>query len=740
MAEPGVFLQRCGGIPAGQCPCHGVQRNEAAVGSASWPLKGVAHAIQRSRSIPASQIVARDPRRVPIASGGSGERIPIASGGSGERIPIASGGSGERIPIASGGSGIRGTPVGKAGVVDQDDPGGKRGGTGVKLLDEPEGALLDRLEDNTKVTVVEEMPGRWYHVVTQEGGRAGYVKAQFVDFPPGGDPDASLYRITEQDKVGLYKLLAKPKHYGPFKERALLKLQLGDWGWDARFYANVVVQVNKEGRRQFIKGPIEKKVPTKSFPFFRIETDYTMMKDKRIWLPGKTYADTLHGTVPSGSTSYGVVEKAKQLWSIISEVAPFVAGLLVGAVEHLWNMVADIAKMIWGLFKSLITGTILSDARKFVEALWDMVKDPKKLLDAILGSLKKQWDKGWYERGKLIGMFLVEALIMILTFGSATAARATGWVKKLWDLLKTTKAGAALANLEKAAVVQKTSKVAQAVKARFAATAGAVGSSTTGWMTGASKKVREWWTKARAAKAAVHVKGAGGHTLTITRRGKFFKIFVCSSPCQELVERYDWLLKDHHDLAQRIRKIEDDLQAKRITRKKARKQAKTLQTELEAAARATPWPAIRAAVPTPTGAGAVVPRSGPHAGNRITYQFGDGRGKHTRVSDYPADEVKRVLTGDLPNDPAHPLFALGEALSAPTGAAAYGSQLTREGLARYGDLVRDALENGHWVSATRVTHSAAIEIGVNIMGQKMTRNYIMHYSAQHGGWHLFPAI
>jgi hypothetical protein len=125
-------------------------------------------------------------------------------------------------------------------------------------------------------------------------------------------------------------------------------------------------------------------------------------------------------------------------------------------------MAAGIANMVWGVFKGIITGSILSDAYGFLKAIWEMASHPVLVAKAIGSELAKKWEEGWYARGKLIGALLVEVLIAILTFGTATAARVSGWVSKLWELLKTTKAGAMLAKVEAAAA--KAAEAAEVVK------------------------------------------------------------------------------------------------------------------------------------------------------------------------------------------------------------------------------------------------------------------------------------
>ena len=250
-------------------------------------------------------------RRVLAAGGGSADgRDPKAAGGgsAGGRELIAAGGgsAGGRELIAAGGGSAQGrtlvrarltqpVPIEKPGVVDQDDAEGKHGGTGTKLYDEPDGTIIGHLGDNEKLTVIEELADDWYHVAA--GNQDGYAKKQFVALTPEEDPDAQLYRITVADKLGLYALVSK--RYGPFKERSILHLTLGDWGWDARFYANVVVYVNSPamGDRNYIRGPFTRKQNGREY------VDYTLDRGKRIWLPGRKFADMLHGTVPSGSES-----------------------------------------------------------------------------------------------------------------------------------------------------------------------------------------------------------------------------------------------------------------------------------------------------------------------------------------------------------------------------------------------------------------------------------------------------
>ncbi len=131
-----------------------------------------------------------------------------------------------------------------------------------------------------------------------------------------------------------------------------------------------------------------------------------------------------------------------------------------------------------------------------------------------------------------------------------------------------------------------------------------------------------------------------------------------------------------------------------------------------------------------TPGGSVTPSSGPDAGRSVNY--GDSRGKHTKVADHPLSEMKQAI--------ANPSSAPADLkdMQSNIGNPGYGSQLSKEATDNYGALVKDALENGTRVSPSQIDHVASSEIGINIMNGNATARYRMFYSPGYGGWHLFP--
>lgn len=136
------------------------------------------------------------------------------------------------------------------------------------------------------------------------------------------------------------------------------------------------------------------------------------------------------------------------------------------------------------------------------------------------------------------------------------------------------------------------------------------------------------------------------------------------------------------------------------------------------------------AVQTPSGT--VTPTKGPDANTSVKY--GDARGKHTRVGDEPVQDIKDAMANPGTGTPEL------QNMKANQGNGSYGSQLGKEAVDKYGDLVKDALENGTRLSNTAVQHTATFEVGVDIFSGQGTMTYRMYYSAHHGGWHIFPVL
>jgi hypothetical protein len=128
----------------------------------------------------------------------------------------------------------------------------------------------------------------------------------------------------------------------------------------------------------------------------------------------------------------------------------------------------------------------------------------------------------------------------------------------------------------------------------------------------------------------------------------------------------------------------------------------------------------------------VTPTKGPDSGKAA--QYGDTRNKHTRVGDQSQADIENAVKN--PAGSTGPLKDLTDAIKAKD--KTYGSQLFKEATDKYGDLVKDALENGTRKSPTWIDHTAPFDVGIDILTGKTTRNYRMFFAAPKGGWHLFP--
>ena len=135
-----------------------------------------------------------------------------------------------------------------------------------------------------------------------------------------------------------------------------------------------------------------------------------------------------------------------------------------------------------------------------------------------------------------------------------------------------------------------------------------------------------------------------------------------------------------------------------------------------------------------TPAGAVTPASGPH--KDVSTSYADHRDKHTQVADQSLANMLSAytasLTGTVPADAGLRTFVTKK------GVGSYGSQLSSEGLASYGALVKAALEAAPSARATAIHTTAATDIGVNIMTMAATKNYGINKDVDRDCWHLFP--
>lgn len=309
----------------------------------------------------------------------------------------------------------RGREIRSTGIVSDSE--------GVNLRDVPstgdESTVIRRLPFNTRL-FVDRAHNDWYQV-TLDTGEFGYAAAAYVktNLP---EPEATLHEIQQgESAIGIAE-----QYYKPHAQQ---------WGQDLRFYVNVLEYVNRgEGPRGI----------------YREGDDWEDTKTRAgylIWIPSVSFAKRLRGTVSSGSITYEAWETAKSavvaVGRFIAGGAAFIAGILHGALESLWDVLVglkDLAVMVWDVMKSLIKGSIISDAR----ALWDAIKnlDPEELIEGWINDFVARWNhesllKRWNFRGWIVGYAIAEILMMIFSGGAATVAKWGGRMGKAAKLLKT---------------------------------------------------------------------------------------------------------------------------------------------------------------------------------------------------------------------------------------------------------------------------------------------------------------
>jgi hypothetical protein len=142
----------------------------------------------------------------------------------------------------------------------------------------------------------------------------------------------------------------------------------------------------------------------------------------------------------------------------------FAAGVVHGFLKSIWDAISGIAKLIYEVFKSILSGELVSDVAKLASSIrklsWDKIKD-------ALG----KWAAGWAEKlesnnplvaghahGYLTGYVMAEAAMLLLSGGTITELKGAIWSSKLGELVKGSRA---LQTLE--------SGIAQAAKVRRAA-------------------------------------------------------------------------------------------------------------------------------------------------------------------------------------------------------------------------------------------------------------------------------
>jgi hypothetical protein len=193
-------------------------------------------------------------------------------------------------------------------------------------------------------------------------------------------------------------------------------------GMDGRFYVNVLQYVNDKRQTDSWK-------------------DVHFDAGRSIWIPSVQFAKSLKGRVKSGSITGGLWAKTKRAVNkaldIVVGVPAFVFGVLEGVASELADIVVGTVQGVVSIVKSLVRGSILSDAKE----LWDAIThiNPKQVLGDLwrnwVGKGKNPWDR-WAYRGELVGRALALAVLTFFSGGGALAARAGSQLARLAGKLK----------------------------------------------------------------------------------------------------------------------------------------------------------------------------------------------------------------------------------------------------------------------------------------------------------------
>lgn len=214
------------------------------------------------------------------------------------------------------------------------------GGQPLRLRSNPDteaANIVGELPFNTRVQVIAEVRGGWYHIAGH-GGVTGYVAAIYVrtNLP---EPTARLHRV-EAGPPGTAIGIAE-QH---FEDKA------HDWGQDLRFYVNVIAHLNGVAVPDTVDG--WKQIHFKA--------------GQMVWVPGAEFARGLVGVVSSGSRSYqaadaiGVAQGIERVGQVLEDIEAAVAlsvDYLGEAIGH--HVTESLAGVLTGLALALAGAGLL---------------------------------------------------------------------------------------------------------------------------------------------------------------------------------------------------------------------------------------------------------------------------------------------------------------------------------------------------------------------------------------------
>ena len=263
---------------------------------------------------------------------------------------------------------------------------------------------------NARLLVLEEYPGNWVRVRTDDG-REGYVDRRHLFLRPP-EPEAYLYRTKPGDTA----LGIAQDNY-----------RCGTWGQDGRFFVNVLVHVN--GGQGDDRRGIYKEGPGGDWKTSKVRPNFW------IWIPSDSFARSLAGVVSSGSITY-------ELWQGVEGIIGFIVGIVDGFVSTLVGLVKGIIDLAGAVIDAIVS-IIRNGIVDTIDSIKTLVAklDPKAIATALWDGFVARWTAAdawerWRFRGEVVGTIVAEVLIALLSGGGTLAAKAAAKFGELGRLLR----------------------------------------------------------------------------------------------------------------------------------------------------------------------------------------------------------------------------------------------------------------------------------------------------------------
>jgi len=259
------------------------------------------------------------------------------------------------------------------------------------------------------------------------------------------DPASTLYHCTTPGE-GALGIVAR--HYRISDDVRRLS---GDAYADLRFYVNVLSYLNPLS----VPSPDPTSLDTANWEQTRV------IREDYIWIPSRTFADTLKGKVGSGSYTHGgwgrfsadmranwnaaEAEAGEALDGLGALVALPVlgAGIVAGAATEVWDTLTGLVEApaaVVGLVQELFSGQIFG----LLQGLWDELTAKggvQALVGTLFGSLEKEWNdadffKRWFFRGTIIGGAVAFLALTFFSDGIVAALKGLSLTAKLADAIR----------------------------------------------------------------------------------------------------------------------------------------------------------------------------------------------------------------------------------------------------------------------------------------------------------------